>query len=80
MDEKLKNITCNCCGAGVQSDQGRLFTLKWQDSVWPFAGFQQLAFICDLCTWPENLPIPFTVTEKGRAVSMRQLAEEDKNA
>jgi hypothetical protein len=80
MDAKLKNITCNCCQAGVQSDQGRLFKLTWRDSVWPFMGFEQVAFICDLCTWPENEPIPFTVTEKGIAESMRQPAKKNENA
>jgi len=80
MPSEFENIRCNCCGAMCQGSEGRLFELSWVHPTLPFLGKRELAFICELCLWPESLPIPFTVTEKGRAESMRQLAKEKENA
>jgi len=63
-----------------QGSEGQLFRLSWVHPTLPFVGKREIAFICDLCLWPEDEPIPFIVTEKGITESMRQPAKEKENA
>jgi len=80
MSEKLYNVECDVCRAGCQASEIRSFRVNLS-----FAGLHPATaavdvHICELCILPEDQPIPFTVTEKGRAESMRQVAKENGNA
>jgi len=78
----IKNIKCNVCGAMCQDDTIRRFDITGMNHSFleVFGVNLFIVNICELCLWPEDLPIPFIVTEKGRAESMRQVAKENGNA
>jgi len=79
---KIQNIRCSVCGSMCQDETVRTFTI-WAENhrVVDMMGIGKIVFnVCELCLWPEEEPIPFIVTEKGMAESMRQLAKEKENA
>jgi len=79
MPEILENVKCLMCGAFVQKSEAVEIKLIYPEH-WEPVYFDISVFLCDLCIYPVDKPIPFIVTEKGRAESMRQPAEENGNA
>jgi len=78
----IYNIRCHVCNALCQNDTIRTFKIDGNSH----AGLRKLGIagmaidICELCLWPETEPIPFTVTEKGKAYWITQGSKEKENA
>jgi len=70
----INNVLCNHCGAWCQDTTTQTFViLKQNHSALALFGFDSLVItICELCLWPVDEPIPFIVTETGKAASIEQ--------
>jgi len=78
----IENIRCNSCGAMCEDSTVRRFLIPMENhgELKLFGPGPIAITICEFCLMDENEPIPFTVTEKGIAESMRQVAKENGNA
>jgi len=78
----IKNVMCCSCEAMCQESEVVPIVIRA-----PLRGFKAYPWVefitvhlCGFCEIDPEQPIPFTVTEKGKAESMRQPAKEEPNA
>jgi len=80
----MKNVQCAFCQCEVELGEAVSLSFLLPQPNPITATYPQIdrlhVWFCPFCLLSPDLPIPFIVTEKGRAESMRQPAGEEPNA